>query len=144
MTAFASRGSIVTVSGAITNVMSAVAADCQRSSNTETIPAICRLVCRGLMDDIMSDFEEWESEKQLAKEKTVKESDTKNCVGAVVRDSAMQRLREQRLVDAKRAADNEEKDEALPTDTMASSCSKETLTKVINAILASLVPLMES
>ncbi|KAG7376267.1 hypothetical protein PHYPSEUDO_013854 [Phytophthora pseudosyringae] len=67
----------------------------------------------------MSDFDEWEGEKQLAKEKP-------------------------RLADAKRAADNEEKEKALPTDSMASSCSKETPTKVKNAILASLVPLMES
>ncbi|GMG17049.1 unnamed protein product [Phytophthora fragariaefolia] len=99
---------------------------------------------RGLMEDIMSDVDEWESEKLFAKEKTMKESDTKDCAGAVVRESAMQRLREQRLADAIRAADTDENSESLPTDAATPLISKETPTKLKQAMLASLVPLMES
>ncbi|GMF54324.1 unnamed protein product [Phytophthora fragariaefolia] len=63
---------------------------------------------------------------------------------AVVRESAMQRLREQHLADAKRTAYTEENSELLPTDTVTPPISKETPTRLKHAILASLVPLMES
>ncbi|KAE8960405.1 hypothetical protein PR002_g30227, partial [Phytophthora rubi] len=99
---------------------------------------------RGLMDDIVSDFDEWESERQRTKEQHVRESDAKETAGAVVRDSAMLRLRGQRLADAKRASEGDGNGEGLRCDASATAQSKETPTKAKNAILASLVPLMES
>ncbi|KAE9167657.1 hypothetical protein PF004_g28749 [Phytophthora fragariae] len=99
---------------------------------------------RGLMDDIVSDFDEWESERQRTKEQHVRESDAKETAGAVVRDSAMLRLRGQRLADAKRASEGDGNGEGLRCDASATAQSKETPTKAKHAILASLVPLMES
>ncbi|KAE9269155.1 hypothetical protein PF001_g29349 [Phytophthora fragariae] len=71
---------------------------------------------RGLMDDIVSDFDEWESERQRTKEQHVRESDAKETAGAVVRDSAMLRLRGQRLADAKRASEAQGLQEVLRED----------------------------
>ncbi|KAE8893404.1 hypothetical protein PF010_g29394 [Phytophthora fragariae] len=99
---------------------------------------------RGLMDDIVSDFDEWESERQRTKEQHVRESDAKETAGSVVRDSAMLRLRDQRLADAKRASEGDGNGEGLRCDASATAQSKETPTKAKHAILASLVPLMES
>ncbi|KAE8895786.1 hypothetical protein PF003_g20363 [Phytophthora fragariae] len=93
---------------------------------------------RGLMDDIVSDFDEWESERQRTKEQHVRESDAKETAGAVVRDSAMLRLRDQRLADAKRASEGDGNGEGLRCDASATAQSKETPTKAKHAILASL------
>ncbi|KAE9274337.1 hypothetical protein PF008_g29621 [Phytophthora fragariae] len=56
----------------------------------------------------------------------------------------MLRLRDQRLADAKRASEGDGNGEGLRCDASATAQSKETPTKAKHAILASLVPLMES
>ncbi|KAE8973846.1 hypothetical protein PR003_g24691 [Phytophthora rubi] len=99
---------------------------------------------RGLMDDIMSDFDEWASKKQNIKDKNALEEEAKDCAGAVVRDSAMQRLKEQREADARRPGEKEQDGSDSQLDSTAQSSSKDTPTKSRNAILASLVPLLES
>ncbi|GMF25187.1 unnamed protein product [Phytophthora fragariaefolia] len=83
-------------------------------------------------------------DKDCLRKKTIKGSDTKDCAGAVVCELAMQHLIEQRLADAKRPADTEENSELLPTDTATPPISKKTPTKLKHAIMAFLVPLMES
>ncbi|KAE9272954.1 hypothetical protein PR003_g30048 [Phytophthora rubi] len=99
---------------------------------------------RGLMDDFMSDFDEWESKKQNTKDENALEEEAKDCAEAVVRDSVMQRLKEQHEADASRAGGKEQDGSDLQLDSSAQPSSKDTPTKSRNAIFASLVPLLES
>ncbi|KAG3071549.1 hypothetical protein PI124_g5977 [Phytophthora idaei] len=94
---------------------------------------------RRLMGDIKSDFDEWEIEKQRDKNKNKEEADAKDCTGALVRDSVMLRLREQRLAEQKQFSKTSEGAEAT-TGSSTSATSKDIPIKGKNAILASLLP----